>query len=42
MLVVYGNGSIHDPTKAPAHVAASWYIGKGEGSPHLGPANREQ
>ena len=40
-LVVYANGSIDDPAKAPAHVAAGWYIEKGDGAPQFGPVNRE-
>ena len=40
-IVVYANGSIVDPAKDPAHVAAGWYIEKGDGSPQFGPVNRE-
>jgi hypothetical protein len=28
------------PTKAPARVAAGWYIEEGDGSPRFGPVNR--
>jgi hypothetical protein len=35
------NGSIDDPAKAPAHVAAGRSIEKGDGSPQFGPVNRE-
>jgi hypothetical protein len=41
-LVVYANGSIDDPAKASAHVAAGWSIEKSDGSPHFDPVNREQ
>jgi len=40
--VVYVKGSIDDPAKAPAHVTAGRYIGKGDGSPRFRPVNRGQ
>jgi hypothetical protein len=29
------------PAKVPAHLAAGWYIEKGDGSRRFGPVNRE-